>query len=174
MQSNESDKIPLAAMSNVAPMPDLANMVVTAHSALTADLAVLAVANSKTAVRFWDGGTFLNGTPNTGDIIIFTDTTTTTSGDATFYLTSNHLSTGTALASSILSNSVNGTFIDSTANYNKGTTTIAGNLKSVTVQTTKTTNTGIIVLSLNVIGSVTYPASPNGTVVNLFVVGVSV
>lgn len=131
--------------------------------------------NAKTAVRFWDSGTFLNGTPNTGDMIIFTDSTTVAggTGDATFYLTSNHLSTGAALCSSILQNSCRGGWVDPSGNYNPGAVTITGN-KTVGINGSKQGNTGVTLLGIGVLTAVTFPNQPNGTTVTFFGIGISV
>lgn len=145
------------------------------RAAYAADVTILAVANSKTAVRFWDAASWQNGTPNTGDMIIFTDVTTIAggAGNATFYLTSDHTSSGTALCSIILVNSVRGSWVDASGNYNPGQPTVTSN-KTIVVPTTKQAATGITLLSTTVIGSVTYPAAPNGTTVTLFAIGISV
>ena len=172
--NHDGAKIDVAAMSDSVPMLNDVTKIPTSRAVFTVESALNDKIDKKTSVRYWDAGTWLNGTPSMGDIVIFTDTTMTTSGDAVFYLTSNHLSTGTALCSSILTNSVNGTFIDSSGNFNKGATTVAGSLKSVTVASTKQASTGLSVLGLNVAGTITYPASPNGTTVNFFGIGVSI
>lgn len=161
-------------LSDSVPMPDNSNMGVTAHAALMVDSQLLTAINAKTAVRFWDGGTFANGTANTGDIIIMTDTMTiSSSGNAVFNLTNDHTSTGTALCSSIFANSCVANFVDNTGVFSQGTPTIAGNLKTVTINTTKQTSTGVVVLSLTVLGSVQQSAAPNGTVVRFFGVGIA-
>lgn len=166
--------IPVANMSNTYPMADDSTKVVTEHVALAADTAVLAVANSKTAVRFWDAGTFLNGNPNTGDMIIFTDNVTiASSGNGIFYLTSDHTSSGSALCSSIILDSVRGGTVDSAGNYNSGQPSVTSN-KTVTVPFTKQSANGITLLSTTVLGSITFPAAPNATVITLFAIGISV
>lgn len=167
--------IPTANMSNVNPMLDDNSKVVTSHAALTSDNAVLAVANSKTAVRFWDSGTFYNGTPNTGDMIIFTDNTTVSggAGNATFYLTSDHTSAGSALCNTILQNSVRGGWIDPTANYNPGIATITGN-KTIAINGSKQGNSGATILGIGVLTTITYPNQPDATVMTMFAIGISV
>lgn len=127
-----------------------------------------------TAVRFWDAGLFKNGTPVTGDILIMTDSVTTTSGNAVFNLTNDHTSTGTALCSSFITNGIVGNFVDSTGVYSQGLPSVAGNLKTVTIATTKQTQSGVVVLTVTVVGTLTQPAAPNGTVVRLFAIGVSI
>lgn len=174
--SSDPTKIPLTSMSDGAPMPDDSTKVPTAHQALTADSAVLAVANSKTAVRFWDSGSFKNGSPGTGDMIVFTDSMTVSggAGNATFNLTGDHTSTGTALCSSIFLNSLRGSWVDSQGNYNPGQPSVSGNFKTITIPSTKQSANGITLLSTTVLGSITYPGSPNGTTVTLFAIGISV
>lgn len=167
--------IPTSAMSDSVPMTDDSSKVVTAHAAYTVDSQLLALINGKTAVRFWDAGTFKNGTPATGDMIIFTDNTTIAggSGIATFYLTSDHTSGGTALCSAVIANSVRGSWTDDQGNYNPGVTTVDGALKYVTVKTTKQSANGLVLLSTTVLGSITYPSAPNGTTVTLFAIGIA-
>lgn len=174
-QPNQSDRIPIGAMSNAVPMLNDSTLVVTSQAALASDNAVLSVANSKTAVRFWDSGTFQNGIPNTGDMIIFTDSTAVAggAGNATFYLTSDHTATGTALCATIIQNSVRGGWIDPTANYNPGVITITGD-KTIAINASKQGNTGVTLLSVGVLTSITYPNQPNGTTVTLFGIGISV
>lgn len=131
--------------------------------------------NTRTAVRFWDNGSWQNGVPNTGDMIVFTDSTTVAGsvGNATFYLTSDHTSSGSALCSAIIQNSVRGGWIDPSANYNPGAVTITGN-KTVTINGSKQGNTGATILSIGVLTTITYPNQPNGTVMTLFAIGISV
>lgn len=166
---------PNASLSNTTPMVDDSTIGVTSHAALTVDNAVLAVANSKTAVRFWDAGSFKNGSPNTGDMIIFTDNTTVAggAGNATFYLTSDHTSSGSALCSTILQNSVRGGWIDPTANYNPGVATITGN-KTIAINGSKQGNSGATILGIGVLTTITYPNQPDATVMTLFAIGISV
>lgn len=174
--SNDSDKVSLASMLDGPDMlSDDHNKIPTVHLSLQSDNAVLAVANFKTAVRFWDAGTFLNGSPNTGDMIVFTDTMNITSGgNAVFNLTSDHTSTGSALCSSIIADSCVANFVDSSGVYSQGAPSIAGNLKTVTIATTKQVQTGVVVLTITVVGTVTQPVSPNGTTVRFFGIGISV
>lgn len=173
MAGHDATKIDIANMDNGVPMTALSTMVPTSAATTTAIAAVLAIANSKTAVHFWDAGSWKNGAPNTGDIVIFTDTGSVASGNAVFNLTDDYTSTGVAICSSILQNSLNGVFIDSSGNYNKGNPTVAGNMKTVTMPSTKQTAGGVVVLTLTVVGTITYPAAPNATVTNLFGIGIA-
>lgn len=162
-------------LSDSVPMPDDHTMGVTSHAAGNVDATILAVANSKTAVRFWDAGTFQNGSPNTGDMIIFTDSTTVAGGvgNATFYLTNDYTSTGSALCSTIIQNSCRGGWIDPSGNYNPGAVTITSN-KQVAINGSKQGNTGVVVLGISVLQTITYPNQPNGTTVTFFGIGISV
>lgn len=171
---NIQDTPVFTAVSNDAPMVDDSTKVLTAHSGYQGDVAVKAIADSKTAVRFWDSGTFQNGSPHTGDMIIFTDNVTVASaGNGVFYLTSDHTSSGTALCSSIILNSVRGGTVDGQGNYNPGQPTVASN-KTITIPYTKQSANGITLLSTTVLGSITFPATPNATVITLFAIGISV
>lgn len=172
--SNDSDKIPIANMTNIVPMADNANLVVTAHAALTADNAVLAVANSKTAIRYWEAGTFQNGTPNTGDIIVFTDTVTTSGGSATFFPTSDHTGTGSALCSYLSANSFQPNYRDSSGVYAPGAVTVGGTLKSIAQAFAKQTFSGVTVVTINVLGSVSNSAIPDAVTVMASWWGISV
>jgi len=129
---------------------------------------------TKTAVRYCDNGTFKNGTPNTGDIIIFTDSVTTSGGSATFYPTSNRTSTGTALCSYISGDSFQPNYRDSSGVYTPGAVTVAGNLKSISQTFGKQTFVGLVVLGLNVLGSASNPAIPDGVTVKATWWGIAV
>lgn len=154
------------------------NKGITEHAAYTADTAVLAAANTnsdtKTAVRFWEGGTFKNGAPNAGDIIIFTDSIATSGGSATFYPTSDHTSSGTALCSYLSADSFQPNYRDSSAVYAPGVVTVAGNLKSISIALTKLVFSGIVLLSTNILGSETQSAIPDSVVVKAGFWGISV
>lgn len=170
----DNTKIPI---SNIANDPDMsanrADMVVSEHAAYMSDIGLYNLANKKTSIRFFDNGVAMNGAPNTGDIIVWIDSTTTTSGNAVFYLTSNHLSTGIPLFSLISSNSVDTSFIDGSALHAKSAPVISSDLKSVTIPITRQTSTIISVVGINVLGSVSMPSAGNGVVVKLFAVGIA-
>lgn len=165
--------IPTSNLTNTVPMVDDSSKVVTAHAAYTVDTSILAVANSKTAVRYYDNGVAMNGSANTGDVVIWIDSATTSSGSVTFYLTSDHTSGGTAICSSISGNSVDASATDSTGAFSRGIATVAGNLKSVTVPLTKLTATGLTLLATTVLGSIQNTAVPDGVVVKIFAMGVA-
>lgn len=155
-----------------APLTDNPNMSadrhdkgVTEHAAYWADNALATLISAKPAVRYWENGTFKNGTAVTGDIIVFTDSVTTSGGSAIFYPTSTHLSTGTALCSYISADSFQPNYRDNTGVYAPGTVTVAGNLKSVAIALTKQSFTGVVVLAINVLGSASMAAIPDSVVV---------
>lgn len=108
-----------------------------------------------------------NRTWTVGGAADYYNSATTTSGTATFYLTDNKLSTGTALYSQInyvnpLVNNVNG-------NYTFGWT-VSPDLKTLTVQSRVATNTAVIALiGISVLGSTVQV--PNGTTIQVLVKG---
>lgn len=138
----------------------------------TADMNTMA--SAKTAIRYCENGTFKNGAPKTGDVIIFTDTVTTLGGSATFYATSNKLSTGTALCSYISPDSFQPNYRDTSGVYTPGLVTVAGNIKSISQSFGKQTFAGLVVLGLNVLGSASNPAIPDGVTVKATYWGISV
>lgn len=123
--------------------------------------------------RTYVNGVAQNGTAQTGDIIEWIDSVTTTSGNAVFYVTSDHTGTGTALCSTIFQSGADATTVDPTASYPRGVATISGDFKSVTIPFNKQVFSGIVLLSTNILGSVTFSATPNGTVVNATIIGLA-
>jgi len=152
-------------LSDVVPMIDNSNMIATSHAVFTVESLLNTKIDKKTAVRYCDSGVFKNGSPNTGDIIIFTDSVTTLGGSATFYPTSDRTSTGTALCTYISGDSLQPNYRDSTGVYTPGAVTVAGNLKSISQAFGKQAFAGLVVLGLNVLGSASNPAIPDGVVV---------
>lgn len=108
------------------------------------------------------GKVYDNGTLKTGPFIRWYKTVTTLSGNVTYYPTADGTSTGTALFVEIFSNSVQTQTQDGTSVYAPGAVTVAGNLKSVAVAYTKQVFSGIVLLSTNLLGSVTNSAIPDG------------
>lgn len=154
---NDSNKIDVSVLSNDYPMSaGRTDKVVSEHVAYTADLAVLAAATAMGS-KVYD-----NDTLKTGPFIRWYKTVTTLSGSATYYPTADGTSTGTALFAEIFSNSVQTQTQDGTSVYAPGTVTVAGNLKSVAVAYTKQVFSGIVLLSTNLLGSVTNSAIPDG------------
>jgi len=173
--SNDSDRIPISALSDTVPMANDASKVPTSRAVYAVESSLYTEMSKKTSIRYCDNGVFKNGTPNTGDIIVFTDSVTTSGGSATFYATSDHTSTGTALCSSISADSFQPNYRDSTGIYLPGAVTVAGNLKSISQSFAKQTFTGITILtSINVLGSTSNTAIPDGVVVKAGFWGISV
>lgn len=172
--SNDSDKLSKSSLSNEYPMTaDRTNMAITEHVALQGDLAAAAIANAKTAVRYFFNGVTQNGTPNTGDIIVWIDNTTTSNGNALTYVTTDHASSGTALCSSILLSSVQTVFTDSASLYSRGLPVVAGTVKSVTIPITKQGTLSQTILSIGVLTSLAQNAAPDGVAVNIYCVGIA-
>jgi len=162
-------------ITNVMPMVDDPTKVASESQVYKGDQALLSLINAKPITRYCENGTFKNGTPLTGDIIVFTDSVTTSGGSATFYATSDHLSTGTALCSYISGDSFQPNYRDSTGIYLPGSVTVAGDLKSISQSFAKQTFTGITILTtINVLGSTTNTAIPNGVTVKAGFWGISV
>jgi len=170
-----SNALTFDMVTNSMPMTNNPNQIPSEAQVYLGDQAVLAVANSKTAIRYCDNGVFKNGTPNTGDIIIFTDSVTTLGGSATFYPTSNRLSTGTALCSYLSADSIQPNYRDSSGIYLPGAVTIGAGTKSISQAFAKQTFTGITILTnINVLGSTTNTTIPDGVTVKATWWGVSV
>lgn len=112
--------------------------------------------------------TYVNGTANTNQRLRWIDSTTVTggAGNATFYVTSDRTSTGTARATAIDLDSVSLRTEDATGQYAFGAIT-SPNVKTLVANITKQAFTGVVVLTLTVLGSVVNNIAPNGTVVKL-------
>jgi len=151
-------------VTNSMPMTNSPDQIPSEAQVYLGDQAVLAVANTKTSVRYYQNGTPLNGTPNTGDIVVWMDTVTTSGGNAVIYLTSDHTSAGTAICSDIYVEGVGTETIDSSANYARAAAVVAGNKKSVTIPFNKQIFTGITLLSTNILGSVAFSAASGSTI----------
>jgi len=131
--------------------------------------------NEMASIRYCENGSFKNGTPMTGDIIIFTDSVATSGGSATFYATSNKLSTGTALCSYLSADSIQPNYRDSSGIYLPGAVTVSGDNKSISQAFSKQTFTGITILTnINVLGSTSNTTIPNGVIVKATYWGISV
>jgi len=152
-------------VTNAMPMVDDPTKVASESQVYKGDLALFGLINAKPITRYYENGAFKNGSPLTGDIIVFTDSVTTSGGSATFYATSDHLSTGTALCSYISGDSLQPNYRDSSGVYTPGTVTVAGNLKSISQAFGKQSFAGLVVLGLNVLGSASNPAIPDGVTI---------
>lgn len=162
-------------VSDTVPMPDNSSMIPTAHAALTVDNTILAVANSKTANRTYVNGIAQNGTAQTGDIVEWIVTLTTSSGVVTDYVTTEGVtrtSGGTALCSTIYPDSIQTNFIDSSGVYAQGSPTITSN-KTLSIPFTKQAFNGVTVATINVLGTVSMATIPNGVTVKLRLVGIA-
>jgi hypothetical protein len=162
-------------ISDTVPMPDDSSKVVTAHAAVTVDNTILAVANSKTANRTYINGVSQNGTAQTGDIIEWIVTLSTTSGTVTDYVTTEgatRTSGGTALCSTIYPDSIQTNFIDSSGVYAQGSPTVTSN-KTISIPFTKQAFNGVTVVGINVLGSAAMGAIPNGVTVKLRLAGIA-
>lgn len=129
--------------------------------------------DAKKTIRVINNGVVVNGTPQTGDILIHQKTVTTSGGGAIIYPTSDGTASGTALFSSIYNNTIDGNLIDPTGVYSKGSPTVAGNFKTVTIPYNKQGFNILVVLGLNVLGSPSMGAIPNGVTVNTEMWGVA-
>ena len=152
-------------VTNVMPMVDDPTKVASESQVYKGDLALFNLINAKPITRYCDNGVFKNGTPLTGDIIVFTDSVTTSGGSATFYPTNDRTATGTALCSYISGDSLQPNYRDSAGVYTPGAVTLAGNLKSISQAFGKQAFAGLVVLGLNVLGSASNPAIPDGVTV---------
>lgn len=98
-------------------------------------------------------------------------TVSTTSGSVIIYLTSNGLSTGTALFASV--DYVHLDFVLNNPNLGKSYT-LSGDLKTLTITAVTQTFTGVTVIGINVLGSVAIAAATNGTQLSVLVQGTPV
>lgn len=162
-------------ISDTVPMPDDSTKIVTAHAAVTADTTILNVANSKTANRTYVNGIAQNGAAQTSDLVEWIVTLTTTSGTVTDYVTTEgatRTSGGTALCSTIFSDSIQTNFIDSSGVYAQGNPTVTSN-KTVSIPFTKQSFAGVTVATINVLGSVSMGTIPNGVTIKVRLVGIA-
>lgn len=102
-------------------------------------------------------------------IIEYSNSGTTTSGSITFYLTQDATASTTALFTQepmVMIRDIN----DSNGLYGKGWS-MSGDYKSLTITVTRQAFTGITVLGIPVLGSVTLSAAVNGTEVSIYAIG---
>lgn len=164
-------------LANADNTADTAKPVSTAQQAAidSAVAALTTLINKKTSVRYYLNGAAQNGTALTGDPIVWIETQNTAggAGNVVYYPTSDRTATGTAIFSSINADSIDVGFVDSANLYQKGAPVVAGNLKSVTIPITKQTFNGVVVLTINVLGSQAMSAAPNGVAVKVFWIGIA-
>jgi len=170
-----SNAVTFDNVTNIMPMTNSPNQVPSEAQVYLGDQAVLAVANSKTANRTYVNGIAQNGTAQTGDLVEWIETCTTAAGSITSYVTTQgatRTSGGTALLSSLLPDSIQTNFIDSSGVYAQGLPVVTSN-KTVSIPFTKQSFAGVTVLSINVLGSAAMAAIPDGVVVKLRLVGIA-
>lgn len=112
--------------------------------------------------------TYVNGNQKTSQRLRWIDSTTVTggAGNATFYVTSDLTSGGTARATAFDLDSISVRTEDSTGQYAFGAIT-SPNIKTLIVSVFKQAFSGVVVLGISVLGAVANSAAPNGTVVKL-------
>lgn len=150
---NDSDNIPTGAMSDVTPMLDDSNKVVTSHAALASDNAVLALARRKA----WVSGVLKQ------DSFVYYSKATTVSGSVIFYLTNDGTSSGTAVFSNVYADSITISPYGASAVYQISAPTISGDKKSITATVNQVTSV--------VLGLVQITAAANAVQCNLLVLG---
>lgn len=114
--------------------------------------------------------TYINGTLK-NNLLDWTDSTTTSSGQAIFYITSDRTSSGTAMATNLYADSIQVNYIDNSGVYATGVPVISTDKKSITIPINKQSFTGVTLLSTNILGSVAQIAIPNGVTVKMQVLG---
>lgn len=151
MASNESDKIPLTALSDVNPMLDDSSKVVTSHAALTSDNAVLAlIGKLQTAAGIVYGAWPYPFTA-----------TTNSSGIATIYLTSDGTATGTIAFGTVYNQSATPMPVGTTSNYQVAGITVSGDFKTLTITVNQL---GSVILGLVNVTSAAAGVTVQGTV----------
>jgi hypothetical protein len=121
--------------------------------------------------RYYKSGTRKN------NVWMYDTSATVSSGTATFWLTTNGTSTGTAVLTNIYTESANFTVFDGSNLYNYSNFTIAADKKSLTVTVNKqafTSSSGLINLLggvLNFLTGVVFNSAANGTVIYLQIKG---
>lgn len=111
---------------------------------------------------------YVNGTLKTNRRLQWADSAVVAggAGNATFYITSDLTSTGTARATAIDLDTVMARTEDNTGQYAFGVVS-SPNVKTVIVNVFKQAFTGAVVLGINLLGSVSNAAAANGTVVKM-------
>lgn len=168
--SNDSQAVQWSQVNQHAPMVDDATTIPSESQAYAADLAVLAAATAYTDSKI--PKTYVNGTLKTNRRLRWIDSTVTAggAGNATFYLTSDLTSSGTARATAIDLDSVTPRTEDNASQYAWGAIT-SPNIKTVIVNVFKQAFAGAVVLGINLLGSVSNAAAPNGVVVKIVLDG---
>ena len=163
--SNDSDRIPVSALSDTVPMANDASKIPTSRAVY----AVEAFLNSRLDTMLAQlPKTYVNGVLKTNQRLRWVDSTIVAGGSglATFNITSDRTSTGTAMATSLDLDSVTLRTEDGTGQYALGAVT-SPNVKTVVVAIFKQVFGGVVLLSTNLLGSVSNNVAPNGTVVKI-------
>lgn len=107
---------------------------------------------------------------------LFNATSTTANGNVIFYLTDNGLSTGNAVFSTVIIDSLMLTAVSSTLPVSYGTPTVSGDKKTLTIPVYQpsTSSSVVSVLGINVLSGVTLvpTAAANGISVRMIVQGI--
>lgn len=146
--------------SDDVPMVDTHVKVLTSHSGYSADVETLATANTYTdtkARKAWVSGALKTGA------YPYLSKATTSSGTATFWLTTDGTSAGAAVFNNIYADSIAVVIYGNSANYQPFSPVVAGDKKSVTVSVNQTTSVLLGLLQL--------VSASNGVDVRLLVVG---
>jgi len=172
---HDDTKMDVAALSTVVPMLNDNAKVPSSGAVYTVESLLNDKIDKKTAIRYYINGIAQNGTPNTGDVVMWTETVNTLGGSTTSYVTTQgatRTSGGTALCSTIFPDSIQTNFIDSSGVYAQGLPTVTSN-KTVAITFTKQGFNGVTVLSINVLGSAAMASIPDGVVVKLQLIGIA-
>jgi len=172
--------VPVNALTNdmlspAVPMLNDNSKVPTSAAVFTVESMLNDKIDKKTAIRYYVNGISQNGTVQTGDIVMWTETINTAGGTTTSYVTTQgatRTSGGAALCSTIFTDSIQTNFIDSSGVYAQGAPTISSN-KTVSIPFTKQAFAGVTILSINALGSVSMGSIPDGVVVKLQLIGIA-
>lgn len=160
----DTTRVPWTSVVNTYPMVSDQSTIATQALSLAGDTAAVSTAEAYTDSKI--PKTYVNGTLKTSQRLRWVDSTTTSGGNATFYITSDRTSSGTARATAIDIDSVVPVTTDGTAQYAFGVAT-SPTVKSVVIPILKQAFSGISVVGINVLGSVTNSAAPDGTAVKV-------
>lgn len=160
----DTTRVPWVSITNTYPMTNDSTTIATQALSLQSDMAAVATAEAYTDSKI--PKTYVNGTLKTTQRLRWVDSTTTSGGNATFYITSDKTSSGTARATAIDIDSIVPVTTDGTSQYAFGVVT-SPTVKSVVIPILKQAFSGVSVVGINVLGSVTNSAAPDGTAVKV-------
>ena len=159
-------------MSNTHDDTKVDKAAVDADTELAADSNNL-LSTQKAVRMFVDGRmrkTYVNGNLKT-NVLDWTDSVMTSGGNATFYITNDRTSGGTAMATALYADTIQVNYIDSSGVYSTGTPVVSGDFKTVTIPISKQSFTGLTVLGLNVLGAASQGSIPDGVKVKMQIIG---